>query len=52
MELTKKLAEFVQDTNYKDIPSEVIEKSKNCILDCQNDLVDIGDVHVSVLIPG
>ena len=34
MELTKKLAEFVQDTNYKDIPSKVIEKSKNCILDC------------------
>jgi 2-methylcitrate dehydratase PrpD len=34
MKLTKKLAEFVQDTNYKDIPSEVIEKGKHCILDC------------------
>jgi 2-methylcitrate dehydratase PrpD len=34
MELTKRLSEFVQDTNYKDIPCEVIEKSKNCILDC------------------
>ena len=34
MELTKKLAEFIQDTNYKDIPPEVFEKSKNCILDC------------------
>jgi 2-methylcitrate dehydratase PrpD len=34
MELTKKLAEFIQDTNYKDFPPEVLEKGKNCILDC------------------
>ena len=34
MELTKKLAEFVQNTHYEDIPPHVIEKSKHCILDC------------------
>lgn len=34
MELTKELAEFVRDTNYKDLPSEVIEKGKLCLIDC------------------
>jgi 2-methylcitrate dehydratase PrpD len=34
MEITKKLAEFIADTKYRDIPSAVVEKSKLCILDC------------------
>jgi len=33
MEQTKKLAEFVHDTNFHDIPQDVIEKSKYSILD-------------------
>jgi len=33
MELTKKLAEFVHDTNFHDISQDVIEKSKYSILD-------------------
>ena len=33
MELTKKLAEFVHDTNFNDIPPDVIEKSKYSLLD-------------------
>jgi 2-methylcitrate dehydratase PrpD len=34
MELTKALAEFVHDTNFEDIPPAVIEKAKQCFLDC------------------
>jgi 2-methylcitrate dehydratase PrpD len=34
MEITKELAKFVQKISYSDIPSEVIEKSKLCIIDC------------------
>ena len=33
MEVTKKLAEFIHDTNFKDIPEDVIIKSKECFLD-------------------
>ncbi len=33
MEVTTDLAEFIHDTNFEDIPSDVIEKSKHCILD-------------------
>jgi len=33
MELTRKLAEFVHDTEYDDIPDEVLEKGKECFLD-------------------
>lgn len=33
MELTRKLAEFIQDTRFDDIPPEVIEKSKHSLLD-------------------
>jgi 2-methylcitrate dehydratase PrpD len=34
MGLTKALAEFVHDTNFEDIPPAVIEKGKECFLDC------------------
>jgi len=33
MELTRKLSEFVHDTEYDDIPSRVLEKGKECFLD-------------------
>lgn len=33
MKVTKRLAEFVHDTQFNDIPPEVIEKSKYCFLD-------------------
>jgi 2-methylcitrate dehydratase PrpD len=33
MEVTRKLAEFIHDTEFEDIPSEVIEKGKQCFLD-------------------
>lgn len=33
MEVTRKLAEFVYDTELKDIPPEVINKAKECFLD-------------------
>ena len=35
MEITKILAKFIHDTNFEDIPADVIEKSKRCFLDCQ-----------------
>ncbi len=35
MGLTRKLAEFVHDTEYDDIPDEVLEKGKECFLDWQ-----------------
>ena len=34
MFLTEKLAEFVVDTTYEDIPDEARRKAKRCILDC------------------
>ena len=34
MEVTKQLAEFVHDMEFDDIPAEVMEKGKICILDC------------------
>lgn len=34
MDLTGQLAKFVCHTRYEDIPIEVVEKSKQCILDC------------------
>jgi len=33
MELTRKLAEFIRDTRFDDIPPKVIEKSKHSLLD-------------------
>jgi len=34
MEVTKRLASFVNETQFEDISTEVIEKAKICILDC------------------
>lgn len=33
MGITRRLAEFVRDTEYDDIPSEVVKKGKECFLD-------------------
>lgn len=33
MDLTQRLAKFVQDTEFDDLPSDVIEKAKHCFLD-------------------
>jgi len=33
MEVTKRIAEFIHDTNFHDIPENVIAKSKECFLD-------------------
>ena len=33
MEVTKKIAEFIHDTNFQDIPEDIVAKSKECFLD-------------------
>jgi len=51
MELTKKLAEFIHDTNFHDIPKDVIEKSKYSFLDwLGNALAGINDDASRVII--
>ena len=34
IEITKKLAQFVRDIRFSDIPPEALEHGKKCILDC------------------
>ncbi|RLB81114.1 MAG: hypothetical protein DRH24_09530 [Deltaproteobacteria bacterium] len=35
MKVTRKLAEFIHDTNFQNIPPDVVEKGKECFLDWQ-----------------